>query len=313
MSNSKLTDQLTLLDKWQKSFINEKKVLNMSSSTIMNYSSILNKLYDYYSLHEDKISFYDIDRDFILSFLNNYPDMATNTKNLHITVIKNFFKYVSLHNKDNIDYRDRFSDLVAKNKKSEPFSLDSNEYQILENYLNSKIKPNTLLQNRNRLTLKLLLYTGLRASEVLGIKLEDFFTMREEGVQKIKILGKGNKERYVYIPIETIKTELEYISNYIENNNQEKETVKRNTYINQTTKGRVMLRSELYSMIENLFKKLNIKKRGVHLLRHTFGKKMVQKNVNLSTIKELMGHENIQTTMIYARSDEGSMIRAIKT
>jgi len=38
----------------------------------------------------------------------------------------------------------------------------------------------------------------------------------------------------------------------------------------------------------------------------------VQKNVNLSTIKELMGHENIQTTMIYARSDEISMIAAIK-
>jgi len=34
-------------------------------------------------------------------------------------------------------------------------------------------------------------------------------------------------------------------------------------------------------------------------------------NVNLSTIKELMGHENIQTTMIYARSDEESMIRAV--
>lgn len=72
-----------------------------------------------------------------------------------------------------------------------------------------------------------------------------------------------------------------------------------------------MLRGELYSLIENLFKKLGIKKRGVHLLRHTFGKKMVQKNINLSTIKELMGHENIQTTMIYARSDEGSMIRAV--
>jgi hypothetical protein len=74
-------DQLTLFDKWQTSFINEKKVLNMSKSTIMNYSSILNKLYDYYSLYEEKLSFYEIDRNFILNFLNNYPDMATNTKN----------------------------------------------------------------------------------------------------------------------------------------------------------------------------------------------------------------------------------------
>ena len=278
----------------------------MSKSTLMNYSSILNKLYDYYAQHEDKLSFYDIDRDFILSFLNNTPDMATNTKNLHITVIKNFFKYISLHNKENIDYRDRFSDLVTKAKKSEPVSLDSNEYEILQKYLNSKVKPASFIQYRNRLTLKLLLFTGVRASEVLGIKLEDFFMMKEEGVYKIKILGKGNKERYVYIPIDTIANELMFIRDYILQNGNN------NTHINQTTKGRVMLRSELYTMIENLFKKLHIKKRGVHLLRHTFGKKMVQKNVNLSTIKELMGHENIQTTMIYARSDEGSMIRAVK-
>ncbi len=47
------------------------------------------------------------------------------------------------------------------------------------------------------------------------------------------------------------------------------------------------------------------------MLRHSFGKQMVRKNINLSTIKDLMGHENIQTTMIYARSDEGSMIRAV--
>ncbi len=294
-----INDQLSLFDKWQKSFINEKKVLNMSKSTLMNYSSILNKLYDYYAQHEDKLSFYDIDRDFILSFLNNTPDMATNTKNLHITVIKNFFKYISLHNKENIDYRDRFSDLVTKAKKSEPVSLDSNEYEILQKYLNSKVKPASFIQYRNRLTLKLLLFTGVRASEVLGIKLEDFFMMKEEGVYKIKILGKGNKERYVYIPIDTIANELMFIRDYILQNGNN------NTHINQTTKGRVMLRSELYTMIENLFKKLHIKKRGVHLLRHTFGKKMVQKNVNLSTIKELMGHENIQTTMIYARSDEG--------
>jgi site-specific recombinase XerD len=38
---------------------------------------------------------------------------------------------------------------------------------------------------------------------------------------------------------------------------------------------------------------------------------LLSKNINLSTIKALMGHENIQTTMIYARSDEESMIRAV--
>ena len=303
-------DQLLTFDNWQKSFINEKKVLNMSKSTIMNYSSVLDKLYDYYSLHEETTAFYEINRDFIISFLESLGDIATNTKNLHITVIKNFFTFVSIHNKDNVDFRNRFLDLKAKAKKSDPTYLNNDEYEILVKHLNSKIKPKSFIQYRNRLTLKLLLFTGLRASEVLGIKMEEFTLMREEGVYKIKILGKGNKERYAYIQIATIEDELMFIKEYLQTISPQ-DGKNSSSHINQTTKGRVMLRGEVYSMIENLFKKLGIKKRGVHLLRHTFGKKMVQKNVNLSTIKELMGHENIQTTMIYARSDEGSMIRAV--
>ena len=220
--------------------------------------------------------------------------------------------FISTHNKDNIDFRNRFLDLKAKVKKSDPEYLNNDEYDLLVKHLNSKVKPRSFIQYRNRLTLKLLLFTGLRASEVLGVKLEDLFALQEEGVYKIKILGKGNKERYVYIPTDIIVNELIFINDTITASTSPQDGKNILTHINQTTKGRVMLRGELYSMIENLFKKLGIKKRGVHLLRHTFGKKMVQKNVNLSTIKELMGHENIQTTMIYARSDEGSMIWAIK-
>jgi len=73
----------------------------------------------------------------------------------------------------------------------------------------------------------------------------------------------------------------------------------------------VLGRAEVYKMVESFLKGQRIAKRGVHMLRHSFGKHLVQQNVNLSTIKELMGHENIQTTMIYARSDEESMIRAV--
>ncbi len=61
--------------------------------------------------------------------------------------------------------------------------------------------------------------------------------------------------------------------------------------------GRVLGRSEVYAMVESFLKNRKIAKRGVHMLRHSFGKHMVSKN--------------IQTTLIYARSDEESMIRAM--
>ena len=298
-------DQLSIFAKWQEQYINEKKVLNMSKNTILNYSRVLNTLFDHYARYEDTIDFYDIDRSFLLGFLESRGEIATNTKNLYITVCKNFFTYVSVHNKDGVDFRTRFTDLKAKAKKSDPVSLDNREYEVLTHYLSKPIKPASFLQYRNRLILKLLLFTGIRASELLSISLTDIEVLAEEGVYKILIYGKGNKERYVYISVETIQEELSYIEEYIRTHSFITQ------HITQTSKGRVMMRSELYLMIEKLFKRIGINKRGVHVLRHTFGKKLVQKNVNLSTIKELMGHENIQTTMIYARSDEGSMIAAI--
>ncbi|PHR52930.1 MAG: hypothetical protein COA44_15785 [Arcobacter sp.] len=295
-----LQDQLLIFDKWQKEFINEKKVLNMSKSTIMNYSNVLNRFYDYYGNYEDRLKFYEIDRSFVLSFISSLGNIKENTKNLYITVIKSFFTYVSKYNQKGIDFKDRFLDLKAKVQKSDPEYLSNEEYDILVKYLASVVKPKSFLQYRNRLILKILLFTGIRASELLGIKMEDIVLMKEEDVYKIKILGKGNKIRFVYISTDAIENEFLFIKDYITN------------YIAETSKGRVMARSELYIMIEKLFKRLGIKKSGVHLLRHTFGKKMVQKNINLSTIKELMGHENIQTTMIYARSDENNMITAIR-
>ena len=306
-------DQLFILDKWIKNYINEKKTLNLSNNALINYKRVLDGFYQFFALknEEDAInSIYEIDRDFILEYLNSKGDIAVNTKNLHITVIKSFLTYISENNSDNIDLTQKLKALTAKSVKRESESLSKEEEVILEGYMFKPLKKKNFLQVRNRLLVKLLYYTGVRASELLSIKLSDISLMKEEGVYKISILGKGSKYRYVYIKQEIIEDDLQYIQDYlfadeimIDNNKEH--------FISVTQKGRVMHRAELYTMLDRLYKKLYIKKRGVHMLRHTFGKRMVQKNVNLSTIKEMMGHENIQTTMIYARSDERSMIEAI--
>jgi len=307
------TDQLSILDSWINNYINEKITLNLAKNTIANYTRVLDSFYQFYALQEEKsaiASIYEIDRDYILEYLNLKGDISINTKNLHITVIKSFLSYISEHNEDNRDLTLKLKGLSAKNVKSESESLSESESKILENYLLERRYKKNFLNIRNRLLVKLLYYTGIRASELLDIKLEDIVPLEEEGVYKIYIMGKGSKYRYVYIPQTLITDELDFINNHfledtvLSTNNQHK-------YISVTQKGRVMHRAELYSMLEKLYNKLYIKKRGIHILRHTFGKRMVKKNVNLSTIKELMGHENIQTTMIYARSDERGMIEAV--
>jgi len=306
-------DQLFILDKWIKNYLNEKKTLNLSNNTLMNYKRVLDGFYQFFARKEEDEainSIYEMDRDFILEYLNSKGDIAVNTKNLYITVIKSFLSYISEHNDENIDLTKRLKGLSAKNVKSESESLSDSESRALESHLLDTRYKRNFLNVRNRLLVKLLYYTGIRASELLAIKLEDISLLEEEAVYKIYIMGKGSKYRYVYIPVRLIADELEFIKEHF----LEDETLHKNNsqrYIAVTQKGRVMHRAELYSMLDKLYKKLYIKKRGVHILRHTFGKRMVKKNVNLSTIKELMGHENIQTTMIYARSDEKGMIEAV--
>ena len=306
-------DQLSTLGTWIENYINEKKTLNLAKNTIANYTRVLDNFYQFYALQEEKDtidSIYAIDREFILEYLNSKGNISINTKNLHITVIKSFLSYISEHNTENIDLTTKLKGLSAKNVKSESESLSESESILLENYLLDGRYKKNFLNVRNRLLVKLLYYTGIRASELLSIKLTDITLLEEEGVYKIYIIGKGNKYRYVYIPQTLITDSLDFIDNHfledevLHTNNPQK-------YIAITQKGRVMHRAELYSMLEKLYNKLYIKKRGIHILRHTFGKRMVKKNVNLSTIKELMGHENIQTTMIYARSDEIGMIEAV--
>ncbi len=307
------TDQLVILDSWIKSYINEKKTLNLAKNTIMNYTRVLDFFYQFFAQkdEEDAIeSIYEIDRDFILEYLNYKGDIAVNTKNLHITVIKSFLTYISENNDDNIDLTKKLKGLSAKNVKSESESLSESESAVLEKYLLNERYKRNFLNVRNRLLIKLLYYTGIRASELLAIKREDITLLEEEDVYKINIFGKGSKYRYIYIPVTLISYELDFIKeHFLEDEILHKNNVHK--YIAVTQKGRVMHRAELYTMLDKLYNKLYIKKRGVHILRHTFGKSMVKKNVNLSTIKELMGHENIQTTMIYARSDEKGMIEAI--
>ncbi len=208
--------------------------------------------------------------------------------------------------------------------KKDPEALSSLEYEKVINWFEreSKKRKRSFFSYRNAFIVKLLLLTGIRASELLALSIDDFIPMRSQenrAMHKIKILGKGNKERYVYIAQEVIEEELLFLKEYLQkvehaniSNNQKSSDAKTSKlFLCSTKEGRVLMRSELYLTINSFLKQRGIAKKGVHMLRHSFGKHMVSKNINLSTIKDLMGHENIQTTMIYARSDEESMIRAV--
>ena len=303
MSNELL---LSKFEKYKDMFINEKKVLNCSNNTIITYLNVLNNFYEFILEYDSLESITAINKDILLSFLNKDKNIATSTKSSRLRVMKSFFTFIDEHELLEGRFALRFKKLTIKQEYKESEALTPGEVKRLLALFEKKTK--SFNKNRDALLIKLILFTGIRASECLDLTLNDFTQMNvsqnDEDIEvyKIRVQGKGNKERYVYITKDKIDREFAYLieHNYITN------------YIAITNQNNRMSRIGLYNIISNKMKKALINKKGVHILRHTFARDLVSKNINLQTISELLGHASIVlTAKTYARSDEGSKVRAV--
>lgn len=287
-------------------FINEKKVLNCSNNTIVTYLNVLNNFYEFLLDYDSLKNITDINKDILLSFLNKDKNIASSTKSSRLRVLKLFFSFIDEKELQEGKFALQFKKLTIKQDYKESEALTQDEVQRLLGLFEKKT--NSFNANRDALLIKLILFTGIRASECLNLRLNDFAeinaTQNEEviTVYRIRVQGKGNKERYVYIPKAQIQKEFTYLieNHYITN------------YIAITNQHKRMSRVGLYNVISNKMKKALINKKGIHILRHTFARDLVSKNINLQTISELLGHASIAlTAKTYARSDEKSKVRAI--
>lgn len=144
---------------------------------------------------------------------------------------------------------------------------------------------------RDYCIITLFLNCGMRLSELVGLNLSDInFTEN-----KMKLLGKGNKERYIYFNNACRESLQEYI-NSRENSVQDPDAV----FLSR--KNRRISRRRVEQIIDNHLRKIGLSGQGysVHKLRHTAATLMYQHgNVDTLTLKEILGHESIATTEIY--------------
>jgi len=149
---------------------------------------------------------------------------------------------------------------------------------------------------RNKAMLEVLYSCGLRVSELVGLKLTNFY--REEGF--IRVIGKGDKERFVPISPRALK-EIDF---YMPDRNSLQIQPGQEDKLFLNRRGHMLTRVMVFTIVKNLVKAAGIDKTvSPHTFRHSFATHLVEGGADLRAVQEMLGHESITTTEIYTHLD----------
>ena len=274
-------------------------------------------------LSENTISGYTRDLEKLVLFLENI-DLAISPIKIKSYSIKEFVyeisKNVSPRSQARIisGLRSFFSYLVFEGyRKSNPTDLLETPKiglklpdTLSESEINSLIAAVDLSHpqgERNRTILETLYSCGLRVSEIISLKISDLFF--EEGF--IRVLGKGNKERFVPIHFRA----QQFIDLYIKTDRNKIEPQKGfedTIFLNRRGKG--LTRQMIFIILKNLAEKIGLhKKISPHTFRHSFATHLLKNGADLRAIQQMLGHESITTTEVYVHLDRGFLKDVLET
>ena len=256
--------------------------MNYSKKTIESYNHDINKFYLY--LKDNDVNSIDlIDKNVLRMYLlkQKESNISNRTIGRYYSSLNSLFKhciereYIKLNPLELIDY-------PKYTKKIPDYIYESKIFELL----NVKTSDKYEVEIRNKLIIYLLLDSGVRVSELVDIKVNDI--NYEERI--IKVLGKGNKERFVFF---TSKT-LEILNSYLSIRNSK--ALVDNLLINY--KGEKLSVRYVQKIVKEIGEKIGLDLHP-HLLRHTFATDLLNHGLDIRLIQELLGHENLDTTQIY--------------
>lgn len=258
---------------------------SFSKNTISGYLSDLDKLAFFHQTTRPEYLKREDLENFIV-YLNDLC-LSTNSQARILSSIKSFFQYLVLENLINENPAEWLEGPKIKRKLPEILSQEE-IFLVMET-----LDLSTVNGRRNRAMLETLYATGVRVSELIQLKISDFFP--EIGF--IRVIGKGNKERVIPIgevAIQHIRYALE--DQKIKNLTQEYLFVNKN----QKPLSRIMV----FQIIKEAAEKAGIQKNiSPHTFRHSFATHLVEGGADLKAVQDMLGHESIVTTEIYTHLD----------
>jgi len=257
-----------------------------SNHTILAYRQDLDSFKEFAEL-EKIAEFSDLSSSFIRSWIVYLIEggMKNKSVNRKLASLRTFYKW--LRKEGVVDHSPMTKVIGPKSEKHLPvfakeseLSLPNMEHLFTEDFSGQ----------RDALMLELFYQTGMRLSELIGLKIYDV-----QGNQ-VKVLGKRNKERIIPISDGLVKQ----IELYVIARN---DVAQNNDSLLVLNSGNKLYPTFAYRKINYYLGEVtSLDKKSPHILRHTFATHMLNRGTGLETLKDLLGHANLAATQVYTHN-----------
>ena len=262
----------------------------------------------------EKIDIRHIDLDYIknittediyefLMYTDNVRGNLAAAKSRKLSSIKGFFKYLTTKRMMLAD-NPAINIEAPKKKQALPKFLSLEEsIELLNAVKNDKDSKTTV---RDYAIITLFLNCGMRVSELVGINIEDV----DAKFRSLTVTGKGNKQRIVYLNEACRIALAEYVEERL---GESHKSCMSNALFLSSREQRISVKTVQWMVYKYLdMAGLESKHYSVHKLRHTAATLMYQTgNVDVRVLKDILGHEQLNTTQIYTHVSNRSMEEAM--
>lgn len=273
----------------------------LSKNTRESYERDLNQYLDYLKKN-NIISWQNVDRFLILGLLQQLQIEGKSSATIArmISSLRRFHQFLRQERYTDHDPMQHIESPKKQQRLPDTLSLEEVE-QLIET-------PDTkeLLGLRDRAILEVMYATGLRVSELIGLKLKDLHL----SIGLLQTLGKGDKERIVPLGDYAI----EWLGRYLDEARPlltTKHPEEDHLFVNHHGTG--LSRQGIWKNLKQIVRQAGITKTVTpHTLRHSFATHLLENGADLRTVQELLGHADISTTQIYTHITKKRMTDVYK-
>lgn len=260
----------------------------LNEKTIKAYTIDLNQYLEFITTTE-------INQKIINEYIHylNKKYLKYKTIKRKIASVKAFYSY--LEYEEIIDYspfnkiKTKIQEPKLLPKTIQKDYIDKIIHLLLKDLKNSKTEFQKKISLRNITLISVMFSTGIRVSELCNIKLKDIDLLEK----KLKIFGKGSKERILYLGNSNV---VQLCQMYLTYNN----TCKKNEYFFLNKFNKKLSEQTVRILLKKIESELELSTHITpHMFRHTFATTLLEKGVDIRYIQNILGHSSISTTQIY--------------